>query len=109
MQTRAETATVGKKVAGMDGAQWAVYVREHPGCTLPPGAATLLVESLTEMAAFYQDALAKATWQWARERVTRNVNAGPFEKSFSDIINVVNVMRHAHGLPMFTDERELLG
>lgn len=44
MQTRAETATVSKKVSGMDGPGWAAWIRTHPGCTLPPGAGSLVVE-----------------------------------------------------------------
>lgn len=44
MQTRAETASVPKKVSGLDGQGWAAHIRAHPNCTLPPGAANLVVD-----------------------------------------------------------------
>lgn len=44
MKVRAETAASPKKVNGLDGQGWVTYVRTHPGCTLPPGAATLMVD-----------------------------------------------------------------
>lgn len=43
MKVRAETVAAPRLVSGLDGRGWAAHVRRHPGCTLPPGAATLLV------------------------------------------------------------------
>lgn len=115
MQTRAETAVVGRKVSGLDGQQWAAHVRGHPGCTLPPGAAMLLVAFfdawvVTLSAAQSQrcaDELHKATREWALVLHRRNVAMGQYEVSFTRAIGTVNTFRHAVGLPMFADEREL--